>query len=406
MHFSLASLSAAAMLLATFATAKRPTHAGKAVTRRRDNTFAATSATLQSRGSGHRPAHAKRKKKRSSSLSPQKPRTPRRAPSSHTASIPKKKKKKKSCRRRSAAVANPKSSSAYSLVQHSAGGYNFFDNWDFFTHTDPTHGAVSYVDGDTAWKNGLVYVPGGAQNSTVLRVDSWSNLTYGENRQSVRITSKEKVKFGSMVVIDLERIPYGPTVWPALWTVGDNWPLGGEIDIVEGVHDSKQNQMTLHTAPGCMLASPLQAVGSVLTTNCDAYVASNTGCGIQDPSTSSFGSAFNAQGGGIYVMNWDEEGIAVYFFPRGSIPSDLTSESPDPSSWGPPRARWDASTCSPSQFFGDQTIVINITIGGDWAGSTYNAAGYAGDWRAAVMNPANYAGAAFEVNYVKVFKKQ
>ncbi|GAA6027323.1 hypothetical protein JCM8097_002593 [Rhodosporidiobolus ruineniae] len=297
-------------------------------------------------------------------------------------------------------------SPVYQLAQQSLGGYSFFDNWDFFTYPDPTHGAVEYVSNATAWANGLVHVPEPGRNSTVMRVDSWSTLPYGTDRQSVRITSKEKVEYGSLVVVDLAKIPYGPTVWPAFWTVGDDWPNGGEIDIVEGVHNQTQNQMTLHTSNGCELKSPMQAVGSVLAANCSVYAASNAGCGVQDPSPTSFGSGFNAAGGGVFAMLWDSSGIAVYFFQRDAIPADIASGAPSPSSWGLPRAFWDGSSCNPQQFFGPQTLVFDITLGGDWAGATYNQAGYAGDWRTAVQDPKNYVDATFEVNYVKVYKQQ
>ncbi|GAA5835550.1 hypothetical protein JCM11251_002961 [Rhodosporidiobolus azoricus] len=329
------------------------------------------------------------------------------------------KKKKRSCRRRTAEekaaavnLASTKNSetksktvfSPYTLTQHSIGGSStFFDAWDFFSLPDPTHGAVEYVSAETAWANGLVE-SSASGNSTILRVDSWSKLGYGENRQSVRITSKEKVKFGSVVVIDVDSMPFGPTVWPAFWTVGDNWPEGGEIDIIEGVHDQAANQATLHTGAGCTLKSPVDALGSVLETDCNAYVNGNIGCGIQDPSDKSFGSALNKAGGGTFAMTWNEDGVAVYFFPRGTAPSDLTSDSPTPSTWGKPRARWAASTCDPRKFLRDQTAVINITIGGDWAGSTYNQAGYQGDWKAAVMDPKTYKDAQWEINYVKVFQ--
>jgi hypothetical protein len=100
------------------------------------------------------------------------------------------------------------SSSLYSLTQESLGGYSFFDNWDFFNYPDPTHGQVDYVDEATAWKNGLVYVPDEGKTA-VLRTDSWSWLGYGQERQSVRITSKEKVTFGSITIADFEKMPYG-----------------------------------------------------------------------------------------------------------------------------------------------------------------------------------------------------
>ncbi|GAA5901443.1 hypothetical protein JCM6882_006279 [Rhodosporidiobolus microsporus] len=345
----------------------------------------------------------------------------RRSSMSSSAGTSLKKKKKRSCRRRSSdgskeAAVNLASTSTktktktptvlspYTLTQHSVGGSStFFDDWDFFTLPDPTHGAVEYVSSETAWQNGLVET---GTNSTLLRVDSWSKLAYGENRQSVRITSREKVRFGSVVVIDVENMPFGPTVWPAFWTVGENWPEGGEIDIIEGVHDQPQNQATLHTGAGCTLKSPMQAVSSILETDCNAYINGNIGCGTLDPSTKSFGSALNKAGGGTFAMTWDEDGVAVYFFPRGTAPSDLTSDSPFPSTWGEPRARWDASTCDPQKYLGDQTIVINITVGGDWAGATYNTVGgYVGDWKAAVMDPETYKDAEWEINYVKIFQK-
>lgn len=40
------------------------------------------------------------------------------------------------------------------------------------------------------------------------------------------------------------------STWPAIWEVGDNWPNGGEIDILEGVNDSGSNKATLHTTGG------------------------------------------------------------------------------------------------------------------------------------------------------------
>jgi len=92
---------------------------------------------------------------------------------------------------------------SYSLAQSSMGGYSFFDNWDWFTWADPTHGAVNYNSEEDSWKNGLVYVPSPARDTTIMRVDSWTNLPYGQLRNSVRISSKQKVDIGSIVIADI-----------------------------------------------------------------------------------------------------------------------------------------------------------------------------------------------------------
>jgi len=77
-------------------------------------------------------------------------------------------------------------------------------------------------------------------------------------------------------------------------------------------------------------------------------------------------------------MEWDASGIAVYFFPRGSIPSDITAGAPTPSNWGPAQARWPASTCNPFQFFSDHSAIFDTTLCGDWAGSVWSSSGAPG----------------------------
>lgn len=46
-------------------------------------------------------------------------------------------------------------------------------------------------------------------------------------------------------------------------------------------------------------------------TNCDGNANSNSGCGITEWSRASYGPYFDAQGGGVFAMKWDENGIAV-----------------------------------------------------------------------------------------------
>lgn len=46
---------------------------------------------------------------------------------------------------------------------------------------------------------------------------------------SVRISSK-KLYNGGLFIADFWSTPHGCSTWPAWWSVGPNWPNGGEID--------------------------------------------------------------------------------------------------------------------------------------------------------------------------------
>lgn len=162
--------------------------------------------------------------------------------------------------------------------------------------------------------------------------------------------------------MDLTKIPYGPSLWPAFWSDGPNWPAGGEIDVIEGVNDFSVNQATLHTSDGCVLTTPMKGTGAVVGTDCNAALDGNAGCGVTSDNDASAGAAFDKNGGGVYAMGWDAEGISVWFFPRADIPEDLASGAPEPSGWSEPMAFWAASGCDMSEFFAAQTIILDITI--------------------------------------------
>lgn len=108
----------------------------------------------------------------------------------------------------------PTATSPYALTR-SHQGASFFDGWDFFTWPDPTHGQVNFLSKGQAYDKGLVSTT--ASGSTILKVDDWSWLGAGQNRDSVRITSKEQFREGTMIVMDAAKMPHGPGVWPAFW---------------------------------------------------------------------------------------------------------------------------------------------------------------------------------------------
>jgi hypothetical protein len=63
----------------------------------------------------------------------------------------------------------------------------------------------------------------------------------------------------------------------------------------------------------------------------------------------------------------------MWMFDRSSPPSDLTStndSSPDPTGWGTPVADFPSTHCDISDHFSNQSIIANIDLCGDWAGST------------------------------------
>ncbi|KAG0709080.1 glycoside hydrolase family 16 protein [Suillus ampliporus] len=248
----------------------------------------------------------------------------------------------------------------------------------FFTGADPTNGNVLYADQGTAQSAGLIEI--NSNGNAVMRVETTPQVQ--TNRQSVRITTQATFD-GGLVVMDAVHMPTGCGTWPAFWTNGPNWPAGGEIDIVEGVNNYTNNQATIHTNPGCTLPSTsstqLNMSGTlVASTDCSAAQTGNQGCGIRSNLSNSFGSGFNGIGGGVYAMLWDISGIKVYFFPRGSVPADISAGAPQPQNWPTPMADWPSTDCNPYQFFNTHSAIFDTTLCGDWAGAVWNGTGVPG----------------------------
>ncbi|KAI0078900.1 glycoside hydrolase family 16 protein [Panus rudis PR-1116 ss-1] len=295
-------------------------------------------------------------------------------------------------------------------LQDTYAGTTFFDTYDFYTGEDPTHGLVHYVDRDTAFGSELVYFT--PDNKVIMRGDNTTWLPLGTNRSSVRISSQKQYNTG-LFILDLDRAPWGCGVWPAWWTLGGGqWPYTGEIDIIEGVHDNEHNQVTWHTGPGCTLTPTDQFTGSIVTANgqsnliCDGNYAGNAGCGVTEWSRASYGPSFDAQGGGVFAMKWDDEGIAVWNFYRAAVPKDIQEGNPTPSTWGLPVAVLLPEGCDPIKNFVNHSIVFDITFCGDWAGNSYATSGCPGTCPERLMDPSNFNTAQWTINSLKVYKKQ
>lgn len=203
----------------------------------------------------------------------------------------------------SSSVPNQQYNSLWNL-EETWSGNSFFDHWDFWNHNDPTHGVVNYVDAGTAvslfpfesssldpladvssslsscrsqWNEGLVSI--NDKGNAIMKVDTTQWIS--GNRKSVRLHGK-LVFTGGLVLMDAVHMPVGCATWPAWWQNGPNWPIGGEIDILEGVNNFKINQVSVHTDNGCTMPDNQKHTGYLTTgnfdnRNCASYATSNQG---------------------------------------------------------------------------------------------------------------------------------
>ena len=199
--------------------------------------------------------------------------------------------------------------------------------------------------------------------------------------------------------------------WPAFWMTGPSWPNNGEIDIIEGVNDGTLNTMTLHTNAGCSIRNDTGFAGNLATSGCDVNDPKqfkNQGCSIGSTSSSSYGTGFNAAGGGTYAMEWKSQSIKIWFWPRGQAPADIASGNPNPSSWNSPQAVFQGD-CNIDDHFRDNNIIFDTTFCGSWAGNVWSgsscAQAHGGDCNAFVRdNPQAFKETFWTVNSLKVYQ--
>ncbi|KAK4960506.1 hypothetical protein LTR10_003402 [Elasticomyces elasticus] len=309
-------------------------------------------------------------------------------------------------------------------------GKDFFSAFDFFTGEDPTGGAVSYVDAETAAQKRYT---GFVDNKVTGSTNAYIGVDYTSvtpKRESVRLSSKHTYEVGSIVTIDVYHMPSAFGAWPALWMLGDipggTWPdtNGGEIDILEVVHNSSTNAMTLHTGPGCTVNNAAHLFqGQLQDPNCNAGdpQPGTTGCSVQavnqahtrGATLATAGAPFNQQMGGVYVLVWMKSGISVYLLNRESLPADLIAGNPMPETWHKtmPLAKFSGQGCDWAKTFSNMRIVTDTTFCGQWSGKqevweSFGGPAATGSSTCADYvqnNPAAFKDAYFEIASIKVF---
>ncbi|KAJ7626490.1 hypothetical protein B0H17DRAFT_1110811 [Mycena rosella] len=280
---------------------------------------------------------------------------------------------------------------------------------------------VHFLSQAAAVAANLTYVdPAG---HVIVKVDNTTSgagdPTFGRN--SVYLESNNLMTLGSLLVFDANHIPFGCSVWPSLFTQGQNWPAQGEIDIIENVNLETANRFSLHVGSDtCVQPTSIASnqTGTITTaagsiSNCTVTPATgqNTvGCVVTETKPNSFGSGFASQGGGVFAMLWDGAGIAMWYFPRADVPADVSgsgSTSPDPTGWGKASAWYPASSCDPTTTFGPQIITLYVDICGAFAGVpslfTATCGSVAPNCSVLVPDPTNYDTAYWDINYLRVW---
>ncbi|KAK7438036.1 hypothetical protein VKT23_018204 [Stygiomarasmius scandens] len=287
-------------------------------------------------------------------------------------------------------------------------GESFFDNWNFFSEPDPTQGLVDYQSKDNALSKGLAFVQDGV---TVLAVDNSTTIPSGSNRASIRIESKKHYTTG-LFIADFVATPFGCSTWPAWWSYGQtDYPNSGELDIIESVNRLSSNFLTFWRAGSAQCTFPDSSHGSATgsitdESKCTTGTTEQINCAFEDGSGNGWGEGFNNAGGGVYAHLINAEGIKIWHFSRASIPADITSKNPNPSSWGAPVAQWGSDSCDVLERIVDQTLTINISLCGSWAGDddVWSTSGCPGTCADTVADPANFDNARWKINYVAVYQ--
>ncbi|KAL1744576.1 glycoside hydrolase family 16 protein [Schizophyllum fasciatum] len=297
---------------------------------------------------------------------------------------------------------------AYDLVRDYSGS-SFFDRWDFYGYWDNlTLGDVWWLNRNDAFSQGLTYI--NSAGNAVLKVDNEHDVAWNYKRNSVRITSQDTYAVGSLWIVDVVHVPYGCSVWGAIWTKGPTWPDNGEIDIFETINRMPINQYALHTTQGCMKDTPDNQVGTTVVEDCSQAA----GCTVRENYENSAYTGFTEAGGGVWATQFDVSGIYIWFWSRPNVPPSITQSTStsniDISAWGPPSASFPSTTCNITEYFTPQNLVIDITLCGNWAGipETY-AETCAGGTTGLCYNDnvigsgANYNDAYFEIKNIRAY---
>jgi hypothetical protein len=275
-------------------------------------------------------------------------------------------------------------------------GDHFFRCFTFWTAGDPAHGDVVYVSQADAEAASIIKTDG---DGVYMGTSVTAQKGNGQTPHAVRVETKQ-FDSGVLAIMDVKHVPTGMGLWPAWWMYHDDsvWPVGGEFDMWETVNDENRSKTSIHTTTGCKMPNVPGIDGGGNGAN-GAFTGGD-GAGVWGEDNA--GAALNAVGGGYFAVHWTSSGFDMYQFPRDAdnIPSDITSMTPDVSTWGAPWRHFPFGADCPSTIFYKMKFTFNIDFCGGWAGSVYpGGAGKCNEDMKTVHIPEAY----WNVNWMRVF---
>lgn len=331
----------------------------------------------------------------------------------------------------------------YRLLERQEGA-NFFDFWTFYEGPDSagSNGYITYVSEARARILGIANVTMEKDDLDVYYDDEDDD---GENddtrrrrrrrqlkeeqpeepflymttaptpkgpRESIRLEGKRRFNRG-LFIIDVRHMPQGCGVWPAFWMTDEaNWPVNGEIDIVEGINYQNEAKTALHTTKQCDMDDvPVGTMSGTWDTavgipdgktgipdmtkrearNCfvyDPHQWLNQGCVAIDTDGGSLGVPLNEKGGGVFALEWDPQNKHLrtwVFAPHTAVPENLVKAirtahkpedkrvMPDPDLWPTPYGYFpigEGTNCG-SYHFKNMRLVLNTAFCGSVAGNRF-----------------------------------
>ncbi|KAI0095455.1 glycoside hydrolase family 16 protein [Daldinia grandis] len=286
---------------------------------------------------------------------------------------------------------------------------NFFDKFNFFSGTDPNGGYVQYQTQANAQDLGLVKTQDGEVFVGVDHAGSYQAT--GAGRKSVRLESKNVYNKG-LIIAEFTHLPK-PVCgsWPAFWFFGDPWPTKGEIDLYENWNDLNFNRHTSHVDKPEVVGD-CTLVASDMTAKIDSpncYDFADGQANFQGCSASEFSSTFGSASGGIFALEWTDDFLKIWDWPRNGAPKDISSGQPAPSStWGQPS--YVISKCNVAKAFKDMKMVLNVNFcgvagqTGQWDTSCKATTGFGSCTEYVAAKGGDFESSNFKVKDIKVYE--